>query len=228
MIFLGIDDTDNPASGGTGRLARAVGAALAGDFRLMGVTRHQLLVSPQIPYTKNNSCNVVHLEGHPSLEALAGRAAELVRRASLPGSDPGVCLALGEMAAGSDFGLRAKRELLTPDQAAAEATATGAILLAVGGDGSGVIGALAGVCLAAGGQDGRFVQLGQVREMRGLVTVGELLRAGVREVRSEEGELVTDGWVETQDKVRPALREGQPLLFVRSSGNGRWSALRVE
>ncbi|WP_041355139.1 hypothetical protein [Nitrosococcus halophilus] len=55
--FIGIDDTDNRESRGTGYRARTLGAQLEekGLAILEGVTRHQLLVSPAIPYTSHNS-----------------------------------------------------------------------------------------------------------------------------------------------------------------------------
>ncbi len=61
MIYVGLDDTDNKTSRGTGYLARMVAASLSDRFKVWGVTRHQLLVDPRVPYTSHNSCNVVHL-----------------------------------------------------------------------------------------------------------------------------------------------------------------------
>jgi len=55
MVLIGMDDTDNLESRGTGSLARQVAAALAADYTLLGVTRHQLLKDPRVPCTKNNS-----------------------------------------------------------------------------------------------------------------------------------------------------------------------------
>ena len=62
-IFIGIDDTDNLESRGTGRLARSIAADLGKTYDLYGVTRHQLLVHPDIPYTSHNSAAVIHLDG---------------------------------------------------------------------------------------------------------------------------------------------------------------------
>ena len=55
--LIGIDDTDNLESRGTGFRARCLGAELAGAglARVDGVSRHQLLVHPDIPYTSHNS-----------------------------------------------------------------------------------------------------------------------------------------------------------------------------
>ena len=61
-ILVGIDDTDNLDSRGTGRLARDIAAELEGEFKVLAVTRHQLLVDPRIPYTSHNSSAAIHLE----------------------------------------------------------------------------------------------------------------------------------------------------------------------
>ena len=56
-LFIGIDDTDNLESRGTGFRVRE----LAREMRERGladtksITRHQLFVSPDIPYTSHNS-----------------------------------------------------------------------------------------------------------------------------------------------------------------------------
>ena len=49
--YIGIDDTDNLESRGTGHRARQLGTMLeeAGIARLICITRHQLLVHKDIP-----------------------------------------------------------------------------------------------------------------------------------------------------------------------------------
>jgi len=61
MLFIGLDDTDTLESRGTGRLARRIAAALAADYSVLGVTRHQLLVDPRVPCTRNNSSAAIAL-----------------------------------------------------------------------------------------------------------------------------------------------------------------------
>jgi len=82
--LIGIDDTDNDSSPGTGQIARRLmGECLARAWRHAGVTRHQFLVDPRIPYTSHNSgaCLAVEGEGDPgelefAFEWLAGTAAD--------------------------------------------------------------------------------------------------------------------------------------------------------
>lgn len=56
-LLVGIDDTDDHWSPGTGRRARALlhELAAAGLGAPAGATRHQLLVDDRIPYTSHNS-----------------------------------------------------------------------------------------------------------------------------------------------------------------------------
>ena len=51
IVYIGIDDTDNLNSVGTGRVARGLARSLveAGFGDSLGVSRHQLLVHPDIP-----------------------------------------------------------------------------------------------------------------------------------------------------------------------------------
>jgi hypothetical protein len=61
-VFIGLDDTDNLESRGTGWLARDIAAELSADYPVVGVTRHQLLVDPRVPYTSHNSSAAITLD----------------------------------------------------------------------------------------------------------------------------------------------------------------------
>ena len=55
-FLIGIDDTDNETSPGTGRLARKLQEeCIPRGLISLGVTRHQFLVDPAIAYTSHNS-----------------------------------------------------------------------------------------------------------------------------------------------------------------------------
>ncbi len=223
MIFVGIDDTDNAEQGGTGRVAREIAEALAADFTVLGVSRHQLLVDDRVPYTSNNSCNVIHLVNDKvDLVELADRIAPLLVERCLVGSDPGLCVA-DERVADLPFGRATQTELVTQTQALALAEELAVTLRPLGGTGDGVIGALAGVMLAAGGNDGRFVAVGRSRDLEGVVSVETLTAAGVSSVRTPEGAMIVTGLVDTNDgRVRPVLRDHHAVLLVESSGEGSW------
>lgn len=228
MFFIGLDDTDNLESRGTGHLARDIAAALAVDYPLLGVTRHQLLVDPRVPCTKNNSSAAIALDadGDADPAALPERVRALMLADFQPDSDPGLCIAYTVPDSVSQFGRRAQRDLVRQEEARALAAASGIMLLGLGGDEDGVIGALAAVGLAATGEDGRYVQVGRLRELSGFQPVSALLVAGVVAVQTADGQPVTEGLVQT-DKLRPARRGSQPITIVEWAGD-HWLPLKLD
>jgi len=226
--FIGIDDTDTADSRGTGYLARQIVAALAAKHTVLGVIRHQLLVDPRVRCTRNNSSAAIILDGNGV--AQTGSLLEQVKALMLddfqPGSDPGLCVANAVPEAVTAFGRRAQQELVTPEEAEFLAAAHGVRLVGLGGDCSGVIGALAAVGLAAGAEDGRYILVGRLRELSGLQPVSAVLAAGIASVRTLAGQLVTDGLIQT-DRLRPARRGGQPIAFVEWAGEF-WQPLKLD
>ncbi len=225
--IIGIDDTDNTESRGTGHLARIMAAALSQDFSVHGVTRHQLLEDERVPKTAKNSCAAVLFEGDPyPLEEIAIVARKVMLDDFQPGSDPGLCVVSAVPPEVVAFGQRARREFLSQDEPRELATVHGLYLEGLGGDEGGVIGALAAVGLAADGNDGRYVQVGSIRDLEGLQPVEAVLAAGISKILTAEGRPVTDGSV-LADKLRPARRNGSPLLFVKRQEN-HWLPLKLD
>lgn len=215
MIYIGVDDTDNKTSRGTGRLARAIAAVVSTRHPVWGVTRHQLLVDPRVPYTSHNSSNCVHVEaeGAVDLEALADEVQAIMLSDFQPGSDPGLCVArtvTPEMVA---FGQRAKVEFLRQAEARDVAARNGCVLRGLGGTQDGVIGALAAVALAATGEDGRFVLVGHSRDLQGVQPLQAVLECGIARVQTTAGEPVRQGMIQAT-KMRPALRGNEAVLVV--------------
>ena len=219
LIYIGLDDTDNAESRGTGRLARAIADDFSETFSLMGVIRHQLLVDPRVPYTSHNSSACILLEAGavPDLPATLGqimtRARSMMEADFQPGSDPGLCVSAEVPVEISAFGRRAQHEVVSQQEARQLAEKYGLKLAGLGGSEDGVIGALAAVGLAASGEDGRYIQVGTLRTLSGLQTVETLLQSGIARVCLEDGILVTSGLVQAE-KLRPARRGSQPVQFV--------------
>jgi tRNA(Ile2) C34 agmatinyltransferase TiaS len=228
MIFVGLDDTDNAESRGTGHLARMIAAELAPTYRVQGVTRHQLLVDPRVPYTRNNSSATIVLAGNGDIDlsTLADRVSELILGDLQPGSDPGLCVAGPVPAAVVEFGRRAQRQVVTQAEARQLAAAHDITLLGLGGSQDGVIGALASVGLAASGEDGRYVLVGRSRELGGMQPVEVLLRSGITAVQTLQGEPVTTGLVAVE-KLRPARRGGEAIAVVEWAGD-HWLPLKLD
>ena len=229
MIYIGLDDTDNHESRGTGRLAREIAADLARDYPVLGVTRHQLLVDARIPYTSHNSSAAILIDvpGGLPLETVFERVRALMQADFVSGSDPGLCVA-SESAAQSvtGFGIRAQKELVDQVQARFLALSSGILLEGLGGSEDGVIGALAAVGLAAGGQDGRYLLLGNSRDLTGLQPLEALRAVGLDDIRTLDDQVVETGYV-LADKLRPARRAGRPVLFVEQSGEHYWLPLKM-
>jgi tRNA(Ile2) C34 agmatinyltransferase TiaS len=229
MILIGLDDTDVLESRGTGHLAREIAARLSDGYRLMGVTRHQLLVDPRVPYTKNNSASAILLDGaqERDLEELLDQVKGWMLDDFQAGSDPGLCVATARAAAAvAGFGQAVQHEVVTQARARALAEEQGLLLVGLGGSEDGIIGALAAVGLAASGDDGRYVLVGRSRELSGLQPVSALLAAGIAAVRTVDGQPLTEGLVQT-DRLRPARRGGLPVAVVEREA-GHWLPLKLD
>ncbi len=227
QYFIGLDDTDNAESRGTGHLARFMADALAQDFRVHGVTRHQLLFDERVPMTAKNSCAGLLFEGDSyPLAEIAAYARKIMLDDFQPGSDPGLCVANAVPAEVSAFGRRAQQQIVTQAEARQLAADSHLHLEGLGGDEGGVIGALAALGLLASGNDGRYVQVGSIRALEGLQPLEAILAAGVAAVQTLAGQPVTEGRV-LAEKLRPARRGGQPVLFVEWQAD-HWLPLKLD
>lgn len=229
IVYIGLDDTDNLESRGTGRLARSIAGELLNDFDVLGVTRHQLLVDPRVPYTSHNSSAAILLrtEDAPPLQDIFERVRLLMEADFQAGSDPGLCVAADAAAVElTHFGQKAQYELVGQTEARSLAAQHGALLAGLGGTQDGVIGAVSAVGLAAGGEDGRYLLVGRSRDLSGLQPLAAVYQVGVTEVRTLDGLLVESGLV-MADKLRPARREGRPILFVENVED-HWRPVKLD
>ncbi len=214
-FIIAVDDTDTPEEGGTGKLCRELAQRLSRYGDIWGVTRHQLAVLPGIPYTRRNSANAIHLVCAPrDFREVAEYAIQWVAEHCCPGSEPGLCMGTTEALKVVAVGRAAQQRVVSVEEAWQAARAAEVTLRSVLGSGQGVVGALAAAALASCGNDGRFVEREGVRDLHGSVAVAEVLAAGVDEVRTADGETLTEGEVIAPRGLRPALCEGKCLLFV--------------
>jgi hypothetical protein len=192
------------------------------------VTRHQLLVDPRVPYTSHNSSAAILIETGQEVDPgpLFGKVRDWMLADFQAGSDPGLCVVAGSVpAVFTDFGRRAQRDLVSQGEARELADACGIRLEGLGGSEDGVIGALAAVGLAAGGEDGRYLLVGQIREISGLQSIQAVRAAGIASVQTVEGTPVEEGLV-LADKLRPARRNSRPVQFVDWQGEF-WQPLKL-
>lgn len=231
--LIGIDDTDNLESRGTGHRARMLGLGLqeAGLGRLIAITRHQLLVHPAIRYTSHNSSACLAVDAPDgSAAALADFCRAFLLAESAPGSDAGLCIAAWDAVspAVQAFGALAKREVVTAVAALDLGGRAGFVLEGLTGDGGGVIGALAGVGLRAAGEDGRFLWLPGLRETTGVHPAAALpVLTGIEACQTLDGLAIPpDDTVDVGTWCRPILRGGRAVLLVEPF-DGQPGAWRV-
>lgn len=222
--YIGIDDTDNLESRGTGHRARQLGTMLqeAGIAQLKCITRHQLLVHKDIPFTSHNSSACLLMECEPEKEAeLTTFCREFLLRESAPGSDAGLCIAPAHLINEQieSWGRNAKEIVLNKKTAHEIASENDIFLEGLTGEKIGVIGSLAAIGLRHSGNDGRVLWLPFLRETDGIYTIAEIKnRLRVDIVTTKEGteispddKMIADGW------IRPVMLNKLITLIVEQT-----------
>lgn len=243
LLFVGIDDTDTLDTPGTNQLARHLVRELAPFARGRIILRHQLLEDPRVPCTKKNGCASIEFllplpprEGF-SLSDFTARLRELILDWIPPRSDPGLAIATEIPPAVADWGLRAKRELVTQKEAHQLAAAHGIYLEGLAGTQDGVIGALAALGLMSTRNDGRVVYLSRPADspgecdhldITGPLTIEKIRDRGIEAVLDHQTQApIADATIEVGKKLRPNYRAGQIVLFAARRPDGSYEAVRV-
>lgn len=230
--LLGIDDTDNLESRGTGHRVRLLADWLAQNqlAQPLGITRHQLLVDSQIPYTSHNSSACLAVETDRT-DNVWEAACEFLQRESAPGSDAGLCLAKWDAIHESvlAFGQRAKITVLTMLEAQQIAEQSNLRLAGLTGTHGGIIGALSAVGLHRAGNDGRFLWLPGLRELKGKYPVFEICaKAHIDRICTlSDADLLPQSVVDVGEWIRPILRGGKATLYVEEH-NHEWYIISKE
>lgn len=230
--LIGVDDTDNLETRGTGHRVIQLAGWLTDNQLVMpiGITRHQLLVHPQIPYTSHNSsaCLLVEID---NASDVWDASREFLMMTSASGSDAGLCLGAWEHVNKDvlSFGRRAKAEVLTVTEAQKTASQSAIRCEGLTGTGGGVIGALAAVGLHRAGNDGRFLWLPGLRELVGKLLVKEAMASGhiERVCTLDNNQLSAEEIINVGNWVRPVLRNGTPTLYVEEKDH-EWYILSKE
>jgi hypothetical protein len=177
-------------------------------------------------------CFQAQLEDN-ALGEVINYASDFLARESATGSDPGLCVALSAnlrcVAEVIAFGHQAKKVVLTKAQAYELAAHSGVHLSQHGGTGQGVIGALAGIGLRMGGQDGRLkgkLAFSADPVDNGIAVASVLQHKWVSRVQTEQGVVLSeDARICLIDKVKIVQVEGQPVLLVQQNEQGIWQNL---
>lgn len=234
MIYVGIDDTDIVGTPGTNQLARLILKRLGPLASGAVICRHQLFFDPRVPYTSKNGSASIQLpaadeSGHA---ALIESIRAVMKEWFVEGSDPGLAVASASTRDMIAFALRVKSEVVTQEEARAVASRAGCHLESLGGTGQGIIGALAAIALAAGGEDGRVVHLDSwpwPDEFAGLQPVEAVRARGVVEIRELASGLPFGGpAVDVGKHLRPNWRGGRVVVLVEpGEAGGPWRAVKL-
>ncbi len=232
-LLVAIDDTDNKSSIGTGRLSRMLAGELVrrGFLKDCRVTRHQLLIHPDIPYTSHNSSACIEATlCRGTLDEVFQLSRAFLGNHFHEGANPGLCVmdmddVPGEL---SDFGKRAQHSVipLAEGKAFALSLAKDKPTIWWGGEtGRGCIGALAAVGLRRTGNDGTYIDLKGIRDVTGMITVERLLRrTAIDRVTDLQGrDLHPEALIDSQDWVRPRLKDHLVVLELIPV-DGHWRA----
>jgi hypothetical protein len=238
-FYIGIDDTDNLETRGTGFRCRELAALLVtkelGD--VIGISRHQLLFDRRIPYTSHNSSGCIEIETE-NIPEVTDVSRQYLLENGADGSDVGLCIAEAENLPEEilQWGLNAKKEILTKPAAANLAKQHHILLEGLTGTHDGIIGALAAVGLRKSGNDGRYVWV-KGKELRELTesvfTISELKKITLLEsVTDLQGQKIPDHEkIYTGDWYRPVLKNNQITIFaeaIKGKTDYEWSVLSKE
>jgi hypothetical protein len=238
VIFIGIDDTDIVGSPGTNQLARLILRRIGEKARDAIICRHQLFFDPRVPYTsKNGSASIQLPNASPAdIPSLIDTIREAMHSWYIEGSDPGLCIATGASEEMKAFSLRCKNEVVTQEEARTIAARAGFHLEGLGGTEQGIIGALAAIALAVGGNDGRIVHFSwwpyPEDGFSGPHAIEEVYSRGVDEIRQAGTDRpVTVGLVDVGKHLRPNRRGGRTVLYVEASTSpettASWRAVKL-
>jgi hypothetical protein len=227
-ILIGIDDTDNAESQGTGFLSRKLGSAIEehGIGNVISISRHQLFVHPDIPYTSKNSSACLWIITE-DIGELMEFCCTLVRIESAKGSDAGIAVGYYEDIEKEiiHFGLQAKYKVLSFQEAEALAAHCKISLKELTGNGQGIIGALAATGLRKSGNDGRCIWMKgeDLRNFKGIHRASEITtQTGVDAVVDLKGGIVPyNDRINLGNWVRPVIRNNQILLLTEKVTNNK-------
>jgi hypothetical protein len=231
-VLIGMDDTDNLDSRGTGYRARQLAERLRESklAQTVGVTRHQLLVDDRIPYTSHNSSACVAVRPACGQDTLTAYCRDFLLEIAAEGSDAGLCIATEAQAERvAAFGRRAQSAVLEQSDATNLAARHEIHLEGLTGTRQGVIGALAAVGLHADGNDGRYLWNRGLRELaEQTMTLGALRDStNIDRISQTDGAEITDAEavIELGPWPRTVRIDKQSVLLVERLNGKRYKVL---
>lgn len=234
-IYVCIDDTDEigyPKS--TGMLAQNIVKFIDENFAPYSfISRHQLLLDGRINYASHNSsmCFSTVLS-HIERDEVVRFIQEFLLAKSAPSAEPGTAVAfkgdITDISGLINFGYRAKSEYLDKSEAYLQAKRQNVYLKELKNGGRGVIGALAGLGLRLGGNDGKV--RGCIKMMQDEMKAAECLNLGyASEILDENFNKIKGGeTIVFGRNLKLVIKNSRPVLLVKRDSDGRFRSLDVE
>jgi len=222
--FICIDDTDEIGYyKSTGMISEEIQEYVQNKYAKCSlITRHQLFIHEDIPYTSHNSsmCFTTHLSEEEKEDVIAF-VIKHIEEYSAPTSQPGICIGFEKDIMDPtkliQFGFDAKTKVLTKKDAYEMAKEQNFHLSEHKNDGQGVIGALAGIALRLYGSDGRVK--GNLKLKVESISVKELLEhETIDEVQFADGSVASiDMEVQLNDKLKRVLLNHKAVVLIQES-----------
>ena len=232
-IYVGIDNTSNNESVGTAKFARRVANKISDKYPVYAVSRHQFYVHPKIKYSTHNFGAVIHLDCD---EEKCVNDVFLIIKGIMEDefnteSNPGLAVAHEKHISPAviNYGQDAKKSILTQKRAEDLAIHSNIKLEGFGKTKNGIIGAIASIGLAATKNDGRFLQIGNIRTIKEPQPVKNFIKAGIEKIFTLDGRRIKNGTIfnDNNKPVKPSPINGEVILFVIEE-NGRYKAVNKD
>ena len=225
--MIGIDDTDKEGSADTGALALQLGLQLEKNLRahMLSITAHRLFDSPSLHATHQNRCVCLLME----VDSTRRREVELIcrqflLRESAPSANPGFALARWSEVDASitDWGRLAQHQKLDRLDALVLARKCSISAAGLTGSGNGVIGALAAIGLYFDGNDGHYLWLPGLSELKGILKAVDVLqRCDLSRMENRYGRApMPNDRIFFPGEVHPLVRDSRSLLLLQAAPRG--------
>lgn len=223
--YIAIDDTDEIGyATSTGEICEEIKEHIELFYaKTAPITRHQLFLHNDIPYTSHNSsmCFTTYLS-EKELEDIKMFIIDYVMIKSAPSSAPGICIGFEKDICDKNalihYGLDAKKKVLTKEKAYNTAKEQNLFLMELKNRGDGIIGALAGVALRMYGSDGRIK--GKITLKKQTLSTKEILALGIfDEIRLANKEIADKNYmVIVKEYLKGIYLEHKFILLVEEYG----------
>ncbi|NPD86644.1 hypothetical protein HNS38_17890 [Lentimicrobium sp. L6] len=235
-LLIGIDDTDNKNTRGTGFRSRQMADLFSKEgYEVLEILRHQLFVHDDIPYTSQNSSASIHIIAD-DIDKVINLSRDFLNEIAADGSDVGLCVSTFEKVNQEiiDWGRNAKKTVLTKKDALALAAKHQIHLEGLTGTHDGIIGSLAAIGLRKWGNDGRCIWLQghEIRDIKGVHQISSLKKmVNIDEVQTTEGMVIDDEeYLDINEWFRPAMKNSKIITYVEPTKNtsNEWKVVSKE